>query len=318
MKYHDLTLRDGSHAISHKLTIETIEKHCKFAEKAGIEVVEVGHGNGVGASSIIIGESLVSDFEMIQAARQHLRNTKISVHIIPGMATIKRDIDPIIDMVDIFRVASHCTEATITKTHIEYLASKGKVVYGVLMMAALCSPTVLVEEALKMKSYGASAVIIMDSSGSFFPDDVTERINALTVLNIPIGFHGHNNMHLAVANSLAAIHTGASIIDVTVKGFGAGAGNTPLEIMEAVFPTNLDIEFVHKYANEFPYDHPNIKLVNILTAKYKLFSGFEKCILSMCEKYNISLVRLVEEISSHNLVAGQDDIIRVIAARMGA
>lgn len=318
MKYHDLTLRDGSHAISHKLTIETIENHCKFAEKAGIQVVEVGHGNGVGASSIIIGESLVSDFEMILAARQHLRKTKISVHIIPGMATIKRDIDPIIDMVDIFRVASHCTEATITKTHIEYLASKGKVVYGVLMMSALCSPTVLVEEALKMKSYGASAVIIMDSSGSFFPDDVTERINALTVLNIPIGFHGHNNMHLAVANSLAAIHAGASIIDVTVNGFGAGAGNTPLEIMEAVFPTNLDIEFVHKYANEFPYDHPKIKLVNILTAKYKLFSGFEKCILSMCEKYNISLVRLVEEISSHNLVAGQDDIIRVIAARMGA
>ena len=318
MKYHDLTLRDGSHAISHKLTIETIENHCNFAEKAGIEVVEVGHGNGIGASSIIIGESLVSDLEMIQAARRHLKNTKISVHVIPGMATIKRDIDPIIDMVDIFRVASHCTEATITKTHIEYLASKGKVVYGVLMMAALCSPTVLVEEALKMKSYGASAVIIMDSSGSFFPDDVTKRINALTVLTIPIGFHGHNNMHLAVANSLAAIKTGASIIDVTAKGFGAGAGNTPLEIMEAVFPTNLDIEFVHKYANDFPYDHPTIKLVNILTAIYKLFSGFEKCILSMCEKYNISLVKLVEAISSHNLVAGQDDIIRVIAARMGA
>jgi 4-hydroxy 2-oxovalerate aldolase len=105
---------------------------------------------------------------------------------------------------------------------------------------------------------------------------------------------------------------------VTVKGFGAGAGNTPLEIMEAVYPTNLDIEFVYKYTNTFPYAVPSIKLVNILTAKYKLFSGFEKCILAMCEKYNISLVRLVDEISSHNLVAGQDDIIRVIAARLGA
>lgn len=318
MKYHDLTLRDGSHAISHQLTIETIENHCKFAETAGIEVVEIGHGNGIGASSIIIGESLVSDIEMIQTARLHLNKTKISVHIIPGMATIKRDIEPILNMVDIFRVASHCTEATITKTHIEYLAARGKTVYGVLMMAALCSPTILVEEALKMKSYGASAVIVMDSSGSFFPEDVSARINALKVLNLPIGFHGHNNMHLAVANSLAAIRSGASIIDVTVKGFGAGAGNTPLEIMEAVYPTNLDIEFVYKYTNTFPYAVPSIKLVNILTAKYKLFSGFEKCILAMCEKYNISLVRLVDEISSHNLVAGQDDIIRVIAARLGA
>jgi 4-hydroxy 2-oxovalerate aldolase len=298
--------------------MENIENHCKFAESAGIEVVEVGHGNGVGASSIIIGESLVSDLEMIHVARRHLKNTKISVHVIPGVATIKRDIEPIVDMVDIFRVASHCTEATMTKTHMEYLASKGKTVYGVLMMAALCSPTVLLEEALKMKSYGASAIIIMDSSGSFFPEDVSERIEALQVLNVPIGFHGHNNMHLAVANSLAAIHSGASIIDVTVKGFGAGAGNTPLEIMEAVYPTNLDIEFVQKYTDAFPYDCPTTKLVNILTAKYKLFSGFEKCILSMCEKYNVPLVKLVSEIASHNLVAGQDDLIRVIAARLGA
>jgi 4-hydroxy 2-oxovalerate aldolase len=318
MKYHDLTLRDGSHAISHKLNAETIEAHCKFAEKAGIEVVEIGHGNGIGASSIIIGESLIPDFEMIRVARCHLKKTKISVHVIPGIATIKRDIEPIIDMVDIFRVASHCTEATMTKSHIEYLANKGKVVYGVLMMSALCSPTVLTEESLKMKSYGASAVIIMDSSGSFLPHDVKEIISSLHVLNIPIGFHGHNNMDLSVANSLAAIRSGASIIDVTVKGFGAGAGNTPLEIMEAVYPTNLDIEFIYNYANTFPYTRPTIKLVNILTAKYKLFSGFEKCILSMCEKYNISLVRLVEEISKHNLVAGQDDIIRVIAARMDA
>jgi len=105
---------------------------------------------------------------------------------------------------------------------------------------------------------------------------------------------------------------------VTVKGFGAGAGNTPLEVMEAVYPTNLDVEFIHKYADAFPYDRPITKLVNILTAKYKLFSGFEKCILSMCENYNVPLVKLVDEISKNNLVAGQDDIIRVIAARLGA
>jgi 4-hydroxy 2-oxovalerate aldolase len=318
MEYHDLTLRDGSHAISHKLTKEDIENHCKFAESTGIAVVEVGHGNGLGASSILIGESDLSDFEMIRTARSHLKNTKISVHVIPGIATIKRDIDPVLDMVDIFRVACHCTEATMTSSHIEYLSTKGKTVYGVLMMAAHCSQTILVEEALKMKTYGASAIIIMDSTGSFFPEDVATRIKALKVLNIPIGFHGHNNMHLAVANSLAAIKSGATIIDVTVKGFGAGAGNTPLEIMEAVYPTCLDIESIYKYIDTFPYNRPTTKLVNILTAKYKLFSGFEKCILSACEKYKLSIKILVDEISKHNLVAGQEDIIYVIAARLAA
>ena len=318
MEYHDLTLRDGSHAISHKLTKCDIENHCKFAERSGVAVVEVGHGNGMGASSILIGESSLTDFDMINTARKHLKNTKLSVHIIPGLATIKRDIDPILDLVDIFRVACHCTEATMTMSHIEYLSSKGKTVYGVLMMAAHCSPMVLVEEALKMKTYGASAIVIMDSTGSFFPEDVTKIVKALQVLNIPVGFHGHDNMHLAVANSLAAIRSGATIIDVTVKGFGAGAGNTPLEIMEAIHPTHLDIESVYKYIETFPYDRPTSKLVNIFTAKYKLFSGFEKCILSACEKYNLSTKTLVDEIAKHSLVAGQEDIIHVIASRLAA
>ena len=117
--FHDLTLRDGSHAISHQLTEEMIKTHCIFAEDAGIDVVEVGHGNGMGASSILIGKSLLTDYEMISIARKYLKNTKLSVHIIPGVATIKRDIDQAISLgVDIFRIASHCTESTITKTHI--------------------------------------------------------------------------------------------------------------------------------------------------------------------------------------------------------
>ena len=204
--YHDLTLRDGSHAISHQLTEEMIKNHCIFAEDAGIEVVEVGHGNGLGASSILIGRSLLTDYEMISIARKYLKKTKLSVHIIPGLATITRDIDLAISLgVDIFRVASHCTEASITKTHIEYLVNKGKIVYGVLMMCATCNIDTLYEQGLLMKSYGAKAIIIMDSSGSFKPNDVSERIKKMTQLEIPIGFHGHNNFHLAVANSLAAI-----------------------------------------------------------------------------------------------------------------
>jgi 4-hydroxy 2-oxovalerate aldolase len=313
--YHDLTLRDGSHAISHQLTEEMIKKHCIFAEDSGIEVVEVGHGNGIGASSILIGKSLLSDYEMISIARKYLKNTKLSIHIIPGLATIKNDIDLAIDLgVDIFRVACHCTEATITKTHIEYLTNKGKIVYGALMMCASCTTDCLYEQAFLMKSYGATAIIIMDSSGSFKPNDVSERIEKLIQLQIPIGFHGHNNYHLAVANSLAAINSGASIIDVTVKGFGAGAGNTPLEVMIFLHESkNIDKDKIIEYCEKTDIFSPTPKLIHLLTAKNIMFSGFEKIILSVSKQYNISYIKLIEEISKANLVAGQEDQIYVIA-----
>jgi len=292
-----------------------IEQHCIFAEEAGIEVIEVGHGNGLGASSILIGESLLTDYEMIKLARKHLKNTKLSVHIIPGLATIKRDIDTAIELgVDIFRIASHCTEASLCKTHIEYLSQKGKTVYGVLMMTATCSTDILYEQAIKLKSYGAVAIIIMDSSGSYMPKDVYERIHRLTMLDIPIGFHGHNNLHMAVANSLAAIDAGASIIDVTIRGFGAGAGNTPLEIMVFLHEQqSINKDMVLEHCEKFSIPIPVCKPINILTAKYKLMSGFEKHIVKAAIQYNISYIKLIEEIYKLNLIAGQEDFIYVVA-----
>ena len=314
--YHDLTLRDGSHAISHQLTEQMIIEHCIFAEDAGIEVIEIGHGNGLGASSVLIGESLLTDSEMIKIAKKHLKKTKLSVHIIPGLATIYRDIDLAISLeVDIFRIASHCTEASLTKSHIEYLSKKGKTVYGVLMMTALCSIDKLYEEALKMKTYGAMAIIIMDSSGSFMPNDVSERIKRLIKLDIPIGFHGHNNLHLAVANSLAAIESGASIIDVTIRGFGAGAGNTPLEIMAFLHESkSIDKNKILEHCENFKIPIPYCKPINILTSKYKLMSGFEKHILKAASQYNISHIQLTNELGDKNLIAGQEDLIYVTAA----
>jgi len=313
--YHDLTLRDGSHAISHKLTKEMIEEYCIFAENAGIEVIEVGHGNGIGASSILIGESLLSDYEMITIAKKHLKNTKLSIHIIPGLATINKDINMAIELgVDIFRIACYCTEASLSKTHIEYLSEKGKTVYGVLMMSASCSLETLYNEANKMKSYGAKAIIIMDSSGSYKPNDVSERIKLLLTLGIPIGFHGHNNLHLAVANSLAAIENGATIIDVTLRGFGAGAGNTPLEVMAFLHESeSLNKDKILEFCDKFEIPTPICKPINILTSKYKLFSGFEKHILIASAKYNVSYIELINEIGKQDIISGQEDFIYVLA-----
>ena len=315
MTYHDLTLRDGCHAISHKLSKELLIKYCEFANKVGIKVLEVGHGNGLGASSQLIGESLLTDHELIKIAKQNLPNTLISVHLIPGIATVQRDVIPAIDAgVDIFRVACHCTEASITKTHIEYICSRGKTVYGALMMSAKCSVDRLVGEAQKMKSYGANGVIVMDSSGSFTPDDVEERILALKKLDIKIGFHGHNNLHLAVTNSITAIKCGADIIDVTLKGFGAGAGNTPLEIMNQLHPDDyLNNDEILKGVEQFDFKYPISKPVNILTSFYKMFSGFEKHIIKASEQYNIPITFLTEKLNEKELVAGQEDFIYIVA-----
>ena len=315
VEYHDLTIRDGCHVISHQLTVDMIEKHCIFCETHNIPVIEIGHGNGLGASSILIGESLLSDSEMIRCAKKNLKNTKLSVHVIPGIATIERDIIPAIkDGVDIFRISSHCMEASITKSHIEYLKSKNVTVYGALMMAATCSISRLYEEVEKMKSYGASAVIIMDSTGSFFPEHVEECFRSLSKIGITLGFHGHNNLGLSVANSLAAIKNGAKIIDVTVNGFGAGAGNTPLEIMTSIYPCN--ILNVLESIDILEYKKPEIKVINILTAKHGLHSVFEKKMIESAKKYNVSITKLADELGKRKLVAGQEDLVRVIAAQM--
>lgn len=316
IELHDLTLRDGNHAIGHKLTESDIERYCTFAESASIPVVEVGHGNGLGASTLLLGKSLVSDKDALKIARTCLRTTKLSVHIIPGLATIRRDIDTAIELgVDIFRVATHCTEASLAKAHIEYLAAKNKTVFGILMMSATCLTDILIEEAKKMKSYGAHAIILMDSTGSYLPDQVYERVSILVnELGIRVGFHGHNNLHLAVANSLEAIRAGASIIDVTMRGFGAGAGNTPLEVMSGILGM-YDTSKIFAQCEQFNYDYPVSKPINIMTAKHKLFSGFDRHIYEQCKKYpNLDMSKFIEKLGEMRLTAGQEDIIHRVAA----
>ena len=173
---------------------------------------------------------------------------------------------------------------------------------------------ILVEEVKKMKSYGALAVIIMDSTGSFTPDKVEEYFKELSKIGIKLGFHAHNNLGLAVANSLIAIKWGADIIDATVCGFGAGAGNTPLEIITAIHPSgNIN---VLESMDELDYKAPVVKAINILTAKHKLHSVFEKKILESVDTYKVPLIPLVEELGARKLVAGQEDLVRVIAAQM--
>lgn len=323
----DSSLRDGNHSVKHQISLKSIKKYCQFADNAKIPVVEVGHGNGLGASSILIGEALHTDKEILTTARKYLTNSKLGVHIIPGLATIKKDIDQAIDLgVDVFRVASHCTEATVTKSHIEYLQKKNKTVYGVLMMTALASVDELVENAKIMQDYGAEVLIIMDSTGTYLPFDVEERISILVdQLSIKIGFHAHNNLGMSVYNSIVAIQNGATYIDACIRGFGAGAGNTPLEVLLPVmekYDYQLDIDFnllIKEADNVMNYlipRSPHISPVNILTGLNRLFSGFEKPIIQASKINNLEYSSLIFELGNRKLVAGQEDLILEIASKL--
>ena len=325
----DPTLRDGNHAVRHQLSRESFISYCRAAEAAGVPIVEVGHGNGLGASSMLVGECKLSDDEILSVSRENLVKTRLAIHVIPGFCTIKNDLAKAVDLgVDIFRVGSHCTEADITGRHIEYARNAGKEAYGVLMMSHMATPAVLLEEAKKMESYGAEAIVIMDSAGAYFPDDVTERITALANgLSIPVGFHGHNNLGMAVINSVAAVNAGASILDGSIRGFGAGAGNTQLEVLVAVlgrlgFDTGIDLYKILDAADlaekEFNPIAPFSSPTSIVSGLAGVFSGFSKQVIRTAQDYKVDPRDIFFALGKRHAVAGQESLIIEVAQEIAA
>lgn len=322
----DSSLRDGNHCVKHTISTDSIERYCIFADQARIPIVEVGHGNGLAASSLLIGQSLHTDEEMLTTARKNLKQSKLGIHSIPGLSTID-DIKMAIGCgVDVIRIGTHCTEATLSKSHIEYVAKTDKIVYGVLMMSALIDSEELAKQAKIMEDYGAHGVIIMDSTGSYLPKDVRERVIKLKEkLSIRVGFHAHNNLGCAIANSLVAAECGADLIDACIRGFGAGAGNAPLEILIPVLEQsgfNLGIDFKEtiKQADKvMGYLIPSSPIsapLNVLTGLKKLFSGFEKPIIEASRLYGIEYSSLVFELGNRKLIAGQEDLIMEVAQKL--
>ena len=323
----DSSLRDGNHAVKHTINLDSIERYCKFADEAGIPIVEVGHGNGLGASSLLIGQSPFTDEQMLTTARKNLKKSKLGIHIIPGIATVKKDIERAIDIgVDVFRVATHCTEATLSKSHIEYLKKQEKEVLGVLMMSALADVKTLIDNAKIMQDYGADVIIIMDSTGTYLPSDVKERMEGLgNSLNIDFGFHAHDNLGLATSNSLIAAQYGAKYIDACIRGFGAGAGNAHLEMLIPVLEKSgfdIDIDFrkvIIEADRVMDYLIPTAPVstpVNVLTGLNCLFSGFEKPIIKASKLYGIEYSSLIFELGNRKLVAGQEDLILEVAQKL--
>lgn len=325
----DPTLRDGNHAVRHELSAEQIAAYCKAADAAGVSIVEVGHGNGLGASSLQLGESLTPDPIALATARANLTKSKLGIHVIPGFATIERDLKPALELgVDVVRVASHCSEADICERHISFSRSMGVEVWGCLMMSHMISPALLLEQARKMESYGAEGVVFMDSAGHFLPEDVRQRVALLeSNLSIAVGFHAHNNLGLAIANSMAAAEAGASLLDGCARGFGAGAGNAQLEVLVAVlerlgYSTGIDLYKILDAADlaekTLMKEIPVIKSVSVVSGLAGVFSGFMKPVTRIAKEFNIDSRDVFFELGRRKIVAGQEDIILEVAKELAA
>jgi len=327
VKLFDSTLRDGSHAIKHQLTKENIINYCKAIDGVGMNTVIVGHGNGLGASSLQVGISLLRDTEMLKTARANLKQTRLGVYMIPGFGTIKDDLVPAIECgVDVFKIGCHCTEADTTKQHIEYLRKSNKYVYGVLMMYHMASPDRILEEAKKMESYGAYGVILMDSAGASTLENVHETVNLLCKnLDINVGFHPHNNMGLAVANAYSAVIAGATIIDGTLTGFGAGAGNCQLEALQALLEKRGIITGANLYGmldvcdNVMPEINKTknpIDSLSIVSGQAGVFSAFKFHVQKAAKEFNVDPREILVELGRRKAVGGQEDMIIEIAQKL--
>lgn len=325
IKIIDSTLRDGSHAIRHQFTASQIKSYAKGAERARIPILMVGHGNGLGASSLQLGLSRLSDAQMLKVARAELKRTRLGAFLIPGFGTIKNDLEPAIRMgIDVLMVASHCTEANITWQHIEYARKHGLVVYGVLMMSHMLSGNKLLEQAKLMQEYGTSGVLLMDSAGALLPEDVKRRVKTLVNgLKIDVGFHAHNNLGMTIANSTAAVGAGAKIIDATSRGLGAGAGNCQLEVIVAVllkmgYRLDLDLfalmDNSEKIIAKIMTKPQEISAVSLTSGLAGVFSGFAPHARAAAKRFGVDPREILIELGKRKVVAGQEDMIVDVAA----
>jgi len=327
LKIFDSTLRDGNHAVNHKITKEQIENYCLAMDGSGVYTIIVGPGNGLGASSLQVGISETPEKVMLQTAKKNLEKTKLGVYMIPGFGTIRDNLIPAIEEgVEIFTIGCHCTEADTTKQHIQYLRNVNKEVYGVLMMYHMASPEKLLEEAQKMQSYGALGVILMDSAGASTPEMVKRTISTLyDGLNIHIGFHPHNNMGMAVANAYIAYQEGASIIDGTLRGFGAGAGNCQLESLVALLEKcqiHTGINF-YKILDASEQIMPDImkkemgqEPLSIVSGQAGVFSAFKTQVQRAAKEFKVDPRDIFKELGKRKAVAGQEDMIVEIAEKL--
>ncbi len=325
---HDMTLRDGMHPKRHQMTLAQMKSIACGLDAAGVPLIEVTHGDGLGGSSVNYGFPAHTDEDYLGTVIPLMKKAKVSALLIPGIGTVDhlqmaKEIG-----VHTIRVATHCTEADVAEQHITMARRLEMDTVGFLMMAHMHSPAGLVKQALLMEGYGANCIYITDSAGYMLPDDVKARLGAVRQALKPeteLGFHGHHNMAMGIANSLAAIEVGANRIDAAAAGLGAGAGNTPMEVFVAVcdrmgIETGVDVFKIQDVAEDLVVpimDHVIRIDRDSLTLGYAgVYSSFLLFAKRAGQKYGIPARDLLVELGRRGMVGGQEDMIEDTAMTM--
>lgn len=323
---NDVTLRDGMHAISHQYSVEQIARLTRLIDESGADIIEATHGDGLGGSSIQYGFSKETEQDIITTAVANTKNAKIGVLLIPGIGTIEHLNNAAEWGAKVVRVATHCTEADVSEQHIKAAVDLGLDTVGFLMMSHRAEPQHLLEEAKKMESYGANTIYVVDSAGALTMDDTRRRVSLFKEhLQADIGFHAHNNLSLAVANSLVALEEGASRIDTSIAGMGAGAGNTATEQLVAVMnklglPHSVDLykamdiaENVVKPLMKRPVQIDNLSLTLGYTGVYSSFLLFAE---RAGKEFGVDPRDILTKLSEMGAVGGQEDWITGVAQEL--
>ncbi len=327
---HDMSLRDGMHAKRHQISLEQMVNVACALDEAGMPLIEVTHGDGLGGASVNYGFPAHSDEEYLGAVIPKMKNAKISALLLPGIGTVDHLHMAHEIGVSTIRVATHCTEADVSQQHISKSRELGLDTVGFLMMAHKVDEHKILEQAKLMESYGANCIYCTDSAGYMLPAEVTTKLGHLRQHLKPeteLGFHGHHNMALGITNSLAAIEAGANRIDGSVAGLGAGAGNTPLEVLVAVMHRmgindGIDLYKIMDVAEDLVVplmDHPIRIDRDALTLGYAgVYSSFLLFAKRAEAKYGVPARDLLVELGRRGTVGGQEDMIEDLALTMAA
>lgn len=322
----DATLRDGMHAVSHQFSPDDMAEIASAMDKAGVDTIEIGHGDGQGGSTFQYGFAKASDEDYLKAVSSVLTKTKLDILIIPGIGT-----EPDIEMgakygVKVVRIATHVTEADIGAQHIALAKALGMEAVGFLMMAHMAPVEKVVEQAKLFESYGADMVYVTDSAGAMLPSEVGRKIAAVkAAVSVPVGFHGHNNLGLAIGNTVAAVEAGASSVDGCLCGLGAGAGNAQTEVMAAVFDrmaieTGIDLYGIMDAAEDMvrPRMHrPTvINKLGLAIGWAGTYGSFMLHAVRAGKKFNVDPRDILVELGHLKTVGGQEDLIIDVAASL--
>ncbi|WP_454844572.1 4-hydroxy-2-oxovalerate aldolase [Priestia megaterium] len=326
IKITEVSLRDGSHVVKHQFTEAQVKSVTKALDDAGMHYIEVSHGDGLGGSTLQYGKSLVDEMKLIEAAVEEAKQATVAVLLIPGIGTVHELKQANSLGAGLVRVATHVTEADVSAQHIEYARKLGMETFGFLMMAHSAPVEKLVEQAKLMESYGAQGVYITDSAGALLPHEVRERVRALrNSLQVEVGFHAHNNLSLAVANTLAAIEEGATRIDGSVRCLGAGAGNTQTEALIAVLnrlgiDVGIDLYKIMDLAEEvvgpiLPGSQ-EIRKGSLAMGYAGVYSSFLLHAERAAKLFNLDSRDILLELGKRKAVGGQEDMILDVAAEL--